>query len=186
MQQGQSEDALEIFRRGLKRFPQLPEAHYFVGIAARAKADYDLAEAELRKSLTLRPNNVDTLAQLGFIVGERDRMLEAEKLLRHAIGINDKHFYANYDLGRILVKMKRYEEALVVLKHAATLKARNPSVHYQMFIALSRLKQKDEAERELAIFKELEAERKARPRFEDDDVENPENTSSEAQPPGDL
>lgn len=181
---GQSEEALEVFRRGQKRFPKLPEAHYFVGIAARAKADYDLAEAELRKSFALRPDNVDTLAQLGFIVGERDRQLEAEKLLRRAIVINDKHFYANYDLGRILVKLKRYEEALAVLKHAATLKARNPGVHYQMFIAFSRLRLKDEAERELAIFKQLEADRKAHPRNEQDDIENPENTSSESQSPG--
>ena len=84
------------------------------------------------------------------------------------------------------MKLKRYEEALVVLKHAATLKARNPSVHYQMFIALSRLRQKDAAEKELAIFKQLEAERKARSRFEEDDVENPEKTPSEAQPTGEI
>jgi superkiller protein 3 len=179
---GQSEAALEVFSRGLKRFPRLPEAHYFVGIAARAKADYALAEAELRKSLTLRPDNVDTLAQLGFIVGERDRHLEAEKLLHRAIAINNKHFYANYDLGRILVKSKRYEEALPILKHAATLKSRNPGVHYQMFIALSRLKRKDEADRELAVFKQLEADRKAHPEAEDDDVENPTRESDSPQP----
>lgn len=180
---GQTEAALEVFSRGLKRFPKLPEAHYFVGIAARAKADYDLAETELRKSLALGPDNVDTLAQLGFIVGERDRQHEAEKLLRRAIAINDKHFYANYDLGRILVKAKRYEEALPILQHAATLKARNPGVHYQMFIALSRLKRKDKADRELAIFKQLEADHKARPRNEEDELENSAPPSPEMHPP---
>jgi Flp pilus assembly protein TadD len=131
----------------------------------------------------LRPDNVDTLAQLGFIVGERDRQPEAEKLLRRAIAINDKHFYANYDLGRNLVKSKRYEEALPILQHAATLKARNAGVHYQMFIAFSRLKRKDEADRELAIFKQFEAERKGHPEAEEDDVENP-NRESETPLPG--
>jgi Flp pilus assembly protein TadD len=146
-----------------------------VGVAARARADYGLAEAEFRKSLALRPDNVDTLAQLGFIVGERDHFDEAEKLLRRALAISDQHFYANYDLGRVLVKSKRYEESLSILQHAATLKPKNASVHYQMFIALSRLKRKEEAQQELTIFKRLDEERKAQPQQGDDtELENPE------------
>ena len=101
-----------FLRRALQRFPRMAEAHYFAGIAARARADYARAESEFRESLRLQPRNVDTLAQLGFIVGERDRYAEAEKLLRAAIAINDQHFYANYDLGRLLVKSKRYEDSL--------------------------------------------------------------------------
>jgi Flp pilus assembly protein TadD len=170
---GQHDRALEVFQRAAQRFPKMAEAHHFVGVAARAQADYGLAEAEFRKSLVLRPDNVDTLAQLGFIVGERDRFEEAEKILRRAIAINDKHFYANYDLGRVLVKSKRYEESLTVLRHAATLEPKNPSVHYQLFIALSRLKRKAEAETELAIFKQLDEEMKTHPQPSDDlDVES--------------
>jgi len=178
LQLGQLDRALEVFGRALQRFPRLPEAHYFVGIAARARADYARAESEFRESLRLRPRNVDTLAQLGFIVGERDRYAEAEELLRSAIAINDQHFYANYDLGRLLVKSKRYEDSLGILRHAATLKPRNASVHYQLFIALSRLKRKEEAQRELAIFNQLDEERKAQSRQNDDaEVENPEPAS---------
>src|SRR5262249_11348094 len=156
----------------------IPEAHYFLGIAARAGADYDTAETEFRKSLALAADNVNELAQLGFILLERGRQSEAESTLRRAITINNKHFYANYDLGRLLVKSRRYDEALPVLQYAVTLKPNNPGVHYQIFMALSRLKRKDEAERELAIFKELEVARKSCPRTEantddDDDAQNP-------------
>ena len=158
---GQLDQALDVFRRAEKRFPQSAEAHYFVGIAARGRGDYDLAETELRMSLVLEPDNVNALAQLGFVVLGRDRVDEAERLLRRAIAITDKHFYANYDLGRLLVKSRRYEESLAILQHAATLKPKNPGVHYQLFIALSRLKRKQEADRELATFKTLEEERKA-------------------------
>jgi len=124
---------------------------------------------------------VDSLAQLGFILVGRGRVAEAESTLRRAITINDKHFYANYDLGRLLVKSRRYAEALPVLEHAVTLKPNNPGVHYQIFMALSRLKRKDDADHELAVFKQLDEARKARPRIEgdtdDDDAENPSSTS---------
>src|SRR5437870_3450093 len=46
---GQPDQALAVFRRSVQRFPELPEAHYFIGIAARAQADYETAEGELRK-----------------------------------------------------------------------------------------------------------------------------------------
>ena len=124
---GQPDRALEVFRRGVQHFPKLQEAHYFAGVAARAQADYDLAEAELRKSLALEPNNVNALAQLGLVLLERDRMAEAEAALRRAIAINEKHFYANYDLGRLLVKSRRYDSALPILLHAATLKITRPA-----------------------------------------------------------
>jgi Flp pilus assembly protein TadD len=158
------------------------EAHYFVGIAARGSADFAASEAALRKSLALRPDNPDALAQLGFIVGELGRFEEAEKLLRRAAALADKHFYAHYDLGRLLVKTRRYEEAIPVLERGAALKPSNPGVHYQLFMAFSRLKRKEDADRELALFKRLEEERKKRPRDEDD-VQNVEAGSVPAPGP---
>ncbi|HZI47355.1 MAG TPA: tetratricopeptide repeat protein, partial [Pyrinomonadaceae bacterium] len=179
----ESDRAFKIFSQGLERFAKLPEAHYFVAISARARGDYDLAESELRQSLALAPANVNALAQLGFILLERDRLTEAEATLRQAIALNDKHFYANYDLGRLLVKSHRYESALPILQRAATLKPNNSSVHYQLFMALSRLKRKDEADRELATFKQLDEARKARPlegELDDDEVQNPPASPSPA------
>ena len=137
---GQGDLAAAVFHQGVLRFPKLPEAHYFAGVAARAAADYSSAEAELRKALALEPDNVNALAQLGFVLLEKNRASEAETILRRAIAINNKHFYANYDLGRLFVRSRRYDEALSVLRQAATVKPNNPGVHYQLFMALSRLK----------------------------------------------
>jgi Flp pilus assembly protein TadD len=183
---GEGDRAATVFHLGVLRFPKLPEAYYFAGVAARAAADYPTAEAELRKALALEPDNVNALAQLGFVVLERDRTAEAETILRRAIAINDKHFYANYDLGRLLVKSHRYDQALPLLQHAATLRPNNPSVHYQLFMALLRLKRKDEADRELTLFKQLDEAHKTRPRsdvdIEDDDLQNPSAASPSAPP----
>jgi tetratricopeptide (TPR) repeat protein len=155
--------ALELFQSAARRFPSSAEAYYFAGIAARGLGEYAVAEAALRNSLLVKEDNVDALAQLGFVVSERgQKNAEAEKLLRRAIALDARHFYAHYDLGRLLVRMKRYEEAIGVLQGAVRLRERDPGAHYQLFISYSRLKRKDEADRELVLFKQYDEERKTR------------------------
>ena len=114
--------ALDLFQRATKQFPASAEAQYFVGIAARGYGALEVAEA------ALRDGNVDALAQLGFVVGDRGRDAEAEKLLRRAVSLDPRHFYANYELGRLLVRTKRYEEAIGVLTGAARLRQRAEAI----------------------------------------------------------
>ena len=67
----------------------------------------------------------------------------------------------------------------MILGHAAALKPKDPSVHYQKFIALSRLKRKAEADRELAVFKQLDEARQNQPRQVDDsELENVDPSSA--------
>jgi tetratricopeptide (TPR) repeat protein len=175
--------ALEVFKTAAERFPDVAEAHYFVAIAARGLAAYDVSEAALRRSLALRPDNADALAQLGFILTEVGRYKEAEETLRRAVSLSGKHFYAHYDLGRLLVKTRRYQEAIPVLERGAEIKAGNPGVHYQLFMAFSRLKLKEESDRELALFKKLEEESKKR-RRDEDEIQNVEaDVANPAEPP---
>jgi len=154
----QGEAALGVFERAAQRFPDIAEAHYFLGVAARRQGAFDKAEAALRRSLALKPDNADALAQLGYVVGQQDRLGEAEALLRRAIKLGSRHIYAHYNLGRYLVKLRRYDEAIAVLEGAAAISKDCPEVHYQLFLAYARLKRQAEAAREQALFKELEAE----------------------------
>ncbi len=157
---GDTPKALEIFRQAAERFPRDAEIQYFVGMAARATADYDLSLSALQKSLDLRADNADALALMGAIKAERDDFAAAEKLLRRALSLNKNHFNANYDLGRFLVKAGRYEEALPVLQTASQVNPTSRDVHYQLFITLSRLKRKPEADREFSLFQELQKKEK--------------------------
>jgi tetratricopeptide (TPR) repeat protein len=159
---GNFEQALVVFQRAAERFSQNADMHYFVALAARGAADYERAEAALRKSLSLQPNHVDALALLGAILSDRGDTAAAEKFLRRAIALNDKHFNAYHDLGRLLVRIRRYSEALPVLQRAATLQPTDADVHYQLYVTLSRLKRNEEADRELTIHKRLTAEQRSR------------------------
>ncbi|MCM3904140.1 MAG: tetratricopeptide repeat protein, partial [Pyrinomonadaceae bacterium] len=86
---------------------------------------------------------------------------QAERLLRRAIALDDKHFNANHDLGSMFLRSRRYTEAVPVLRRAASINPNHADVHYKLFIALSRLKRTAEAEHELGVFRRLEAQRKA-------------------------
>jgi tetratricopeptide (TPR) repeat protein len=152
---GISARALDVFKRAVQRFPENADMRYFLALAARGTGDFDLALTAVRKSLSLKANQVDALALLGTILSDRGNIAEAEASLRRAIALNDKHFNAYHDLGRLLVRSRRYEESVPILQHAETLNTSDPDVHYQLFFALSRLKRKTEADREFATYKRL-------------------------------
>ncbi len=152
---GNPNQALKIFQSAAERFPTIAEVHYFAAIAGRGVGNYDLALAELQKSLALQPNSADSLALSGAINLDRANLLEAEKLLRRALTFNQQHFNASYDLGRLLVKTNRYAEALPLLQRAAKINPNRVEVHYQLYLALSRLKRKTDADHELEIYKQL-------------------------------
>ena len=155
------ERAFDLFQRASQKFPEAAELQYFVGVAARSKGSFDIAEAAFKRALALEPNNADTLAQLGFLSGERAAYEEAEKLLRKAIAIEPRHFYANYNLGRILVKNRRFADAVPVLENAIAVDPNMPEAHYQLFLAYGRQGKKTEADSQLAAFKHLDEEIKA-------------------------
>ena len=148
------EKAFQYFKQASVLFPKIPEIRYFLAISARALGNYDLAMSELKTALSLK-ETADSNALLGAILADRNEIVEAEKYLRKAILLNPNHLNSQYDLGRLLVKQQRFAEALPVLQRARSLMPNNPDVHYQLFLAYSRLKRKAEADKELAVFKQL-------------------------------
>ncbi len=146
--------AFRTFTSASAKFPDIPEIHYFLAITARAKNDPDNAVVEVKRSLALK-QTADSNALLGAILSDRNETAEAEIYLRKAISIDPQHFNANRDLGRMLARQAKFSAALPFLQRASTIRPADPDLHYQLFLAYSRLKQKPEADRELAIFKEL-------------------------------
>ena len=62
-------------------------------------------------------------------LGERGRDAEAEQILRRAVALDARHFYANYDLGRLLVRARRYDEAVAQCRRAMELDPGSISTH---------------------------------------------------------
>src|SRR6202011_1473973 len=124
------------------------------------KSTFRSAEKGPPRSIELEPGNAAAFASLGFLVLQRGEQGESEKLLRHALALDPSNYPATYDLGRLYVRLARYDEAVSLLTRGTSLSGNDPGVHYQLFLAYSRLKKREDADRELALFKRLEEERK--------------------------
>jgi tetratricopeptide (TPR) repeat protein len=148
--------AFEIFKSAAARFPDVPEIHYFLSVAARTRGESNLALTALQKALAINPNYADALALSGAILLDSGDVFEAEKLFRKAILANSNNYNANYNLGLLLTKQRKFDEALPVLQLASKLLPENAEVHYQLFLTYSRLNRKADANQELEIFKRLQ------------------------------
>jgi tetratricopeptide (TPR) repeat protein len=148
--------ARETFNAGLVRFPDNANLYFLLGYVARAEGQYDDAVTAFKRALQMQPDNPDLLGNLGYIASQRGENVEAERLLRRAIALDPNAFPPHHDLGRLLVKLKKYDEALPVLQRGAGLNKQDPGVHYQLFLAYSRLRRTADADKELALFKELD------------------------------
>ena len=147
--------AVDVFKDAATRFPKNAPIQYFLALSARGVGDFDMAHTAVDRALAIEPNYVDALALAGALLMDHGDLTGAERPLRRAITINNRHYNANYDLGRLLLKTNRAAEALAFFQTAAKLNAANPDVHYQLFLTYSRLKRKPEADQEFKLFKGL-------------------------------
>jgi tetratricopeptide (TPR) repeat protein len=80
------------------------DAHFYLGRIARQEGHVDEAIAELRQSLSLRPDSADVLAELGQIyVGNRN-YAQAAPCLEHAIQLDPDNYGANFGLLQLYAR----------------------------------------------------------------------------------
>ncbi|MBK8313832.1 MAG: tetratricopeptide repeat protein [Acidobacteria bacterium] len=152
--------AMVVFAGASSKFPQSVDALYLTGYAARAAGFFDEAIVALNRAREMQPDNSDVLANLGAIFVDRGQYQEAEPILKKAIELDQKNFPAHYDLGRMLVRLKRFDDAVPVLERGADINNADPGIHYQLFTAYTRLRRKDDADKQFALFRQLEDDRK--------------------------
>jgi TolB-like protein/class 3 adenylate cyclase/tetratricopeptide (TPR) repeat protein len=129
----------------------LPEPHQLMGNIYLWQKKHEQAIAELKKAISLDPNNADWLAGLGGVLLWADRPEEAIKVIRQAMHLNPKYppLYL-WNLGHAYLLTKKYEEAIEILKESLT---RNPDFwpsHILLAASYSALEQYDDARAEAA------------------------------------
>jgi tetratricopeptide (TPR) repeat protein len=114
-------------------------------LASRALArmrlgNYAEAYEDLRLAVTLRPDDPDYQANLGYVLWKLGRPPEAVSAERAALKLDDRNFSAHYQLGRFLIRggdPKQLTEASVHLKRALELDPRQADVRFEFFLLLA-------------------------------------------------
>jgi Flp pilus assembly protein TadD len=96
--------------------PAKARAAYKRGMEAVNKGQADDAIKNLQEAVSLHPQYVRALNDLGVVYLKLERFPEAEATFRKAIAANQRFFHPRLNLGLVLGKEGRYQEALDVLE----------------------------------------------------------------------
>ena len=160
---GKNVEAESSFKQSLALDAKLVPALAYLGVTFVERGEYDKAVKFYEQAIALTPQ----LAALHYLVAETilktstPDTTRAEKYLKRATELDPTLAAAYLSWGRLRVRANRYAEAAPLLERAVTLQPDLVEAHYQLSRVLVKLKRTDEANRELAIFKQLSEKQKA-------------------------
>jgi len=154
---GQNVEAETSFKRSLALDAKLVPALAYLGVTYAERGQYEKAISFYEQALALDAK----VAALHYLVGDtilkssEPDTTRAEKYLKRAIELDPNLAVAYLTWGRLHLRANRYAEAAPLFERAASLQPDSIEAHYQLSRVLVKLKRHDEANRELAIFKQL-------------------------------
>jgi tetratricopeptide (TPR) repeat protein len=105
-------DAIAALRESIKLDPEIPEAHYALGIVlAQQAADPAGAESSFREAIRLRPDDAPANMNLAILLFERGRADEARYHFEYALRFQPGYVLGHVNYGLMLEATGRVEEA---------------------------------------------------------------------------
>jgi tetratricopeptide (TPR) repeat protein len=144
------EEAARNYGRAIERLPVLQERHwslfYARGIAYEQSKQWPLAEADLLKSLELRPDHPQVLNYLAYSWVDRNENLErAKDMLIKAVSLRPRDGFIVDSLGWLYYRLGEYDQAVMQLEKAVSLEAADPTITDHLADAYWRVGRREEA-----------------------------------------
>jgi tetratricopeptide (TPR) repeat protein len=117
LEQGRLAEALHDLLEAVRLAPDEPSTHYHLGVFL-SRYGSNLAVSELNASLSLDPEQVDALLQLGATYADRGENREAEESLRAALEVDGTDPAVNRELGVLLMERGKIHDAIRHLRVA--------------------------------------------------------------------
>ena len=146
--------------KALQIDPQLQHAHFLAGSAYTRLEKYDDAVNEFRAEMTLSPGDVENEYSLAYVLLRQSKTDEAIGHLKAVLNQAPDHPGANYQLGKALLDGGQTKDAISYLEAAARLSPNLDYVHYQLQMAYRKEDRREDADRELAIYKQIKADKR--------------------------
>lgn len=154
---GENEKAIAIFEQAIAHDALLPKAHFDEGIAYIHWARWPEAETAFKAEMELRPGDANAKYHLGFVYLQQAKTDQAFALFEDVIAAHPEHANAQYQVGKIYLDREDYTKAAEHLEIAARLSPKKDYIHYQLQAAYRKLGRTEDADRELAIYKDMKA-----------------------------
>nr|WP_240647961.1 tetratricopeptide repeat protein [Pararobbsia silviterrae] len=112
-------DARARLNEAIAKFPDDPDLLYDRAMASEKLADYGPMETDLRKLMTLQPNNPNAFNALGYSLADRnERLPEAQKLVERATALSPRDAFIMDSLGWVKYRQGDKDQAITLLRHA--------------------------------------------------------------------
>jgi tetratricopeptide (TPR) repeat protein len=154
---GDAAGADKAFTAALDIDPKSAGAHLGLAQADSLRGKHDTATVHFQKARELAPNNADVEALWGAYLRSRNRLAEAETVLKKAATLDAKAADPHVFLGDLyLVNLKRPKDAVAEYRAATAAEPANAGAHYGLGLALQAAGDMAGAEREVSEATRLE------------------------------
>jgi tetratricopeptide (TPR) repeat protein len=143
------------FRRLIKGNPAAPFLHYAYGTALLAVSEFGGASAQMKEEMSISPASELPYIRLASIALRQHNFADAITWSRRALQLATNSAEAHYMLGRASLESGDDVTALRELETASRLSPASPEIHFNLAKAYARAKMPEKAERERAIFSQL-------------------------------
>jgi len=150
--------ALAELRRAQQLNPAIPELGSRLGGAYAMTGSQDTATKLFEDYLQKNPSNYDSLAFLGWLYLESDRLDEAETMLNRAHQMRPGDVEVMFQLARVARAREKFREAMDLLERVIAVKPDHTRAHVLLAQTYFRLKRMEDGKREREIVRRLSAE----------------------------
>ncbi len=143
--EGQKEEAVELFRKAIRINPNYYEAINNLGFIFASQKRFDEAIEQYRRAIRIKPDYIIALNNLGLALAAQGRFDEAIENYRTALKISPYDYDALNDLGIALTARGQPDEAIKDFQKAVLIEPKNADCHLNWGTALEQLGRTSEA-----------------------------------------
>ncbi len=154
---GNAARAIAALRRAGELDPALRRVHYHAGLVYIREGRPAEAQREFEAELALSPDDNDAKYHLGYTQLLQSQREKAQAMFQAVVASNPVHAEAQYQLGKLLLDQEQVKTAIGHLEAAARLSPEKDFVHYQLQAAYRKDGRVEDADRELAVYREIKA-----------------------------
>lgn len=137
--QGEVDQAIDLYRQALAIRPDYAEAYHSLGSALVAKGKLDEAAWCYRQAIALTPDSFESRFNLGQALIFQGRVEEGVAACEEAMRLRPYLALPRVTLAEILFTRNRFDLAVVQFEQALRLEPENAEVHNNLGVALARL-----------------------------------------------
>jgi tetratricopeptide (TPR) repeat protein len=149
------DDALKTYQKVIQQDPSLPRAHYYAGDMLIKLGRPDEAIAQFAEEMKITPDDANVQYHYAYALLQTSRKDEALALLYTITTAHPDHAQAQYQLGKTLLDAGQYQQAIEHLEAAVKYDPDHDYVHYQLQAAYRKAGRTADADRELAVYKQI-------------------------------